>query len=68
METKLETGSYYWQRHPLENIWRVGYVGEDPDGEQWWHLVGTDAIPLAQMNLEGFDWVLIRKPGLGDWS
>ncbi|MFA5404536.1 MAG: hypothetical protein WC358_06345 [Ignavibacteria bacterium] len=48
---------------PFEIIWRVGYVGEDPDENQYLHVTGLN-VPweVNEMDLECFEFVLLESP------
>jgi hypothetical protein len=59
----LVSGKFYWFRQKIENIWRVGYVGEDPDENQYLHVTGLN-VPweVNEMDLECFEFVLLESP------
>lgn len=59
---QLETGSHYWWRHKLERIWRVCYIGNDHDDNQWLHPIDSPPTKLADMDLSCFDWQEIKQP------
>lgn len=59
----LTTGKFYWFRQIHELIWRVGYVGEDPDENQYLHIVGLNKPwEVAKMDLAFFNFIEIEKP------
>lgn len=59
----LETGKFYWFRHDVENVWRVGYVFQDSDENQWLSVIGiSEAWCVSEMNINVFDWVEIEQP------
>lgn len=37
----IESGKHYWIMLNQYHDWKCGYVGEDPDGNQWLHLIGV---------------------------
>ena len=59
---RLETGSHYWWRQNHERIWRVCYIGNDPDDNQWLHPIGSPPMKIADMDLSCFDWQEINQP------
>ena len=61
---RLETGSHYWWRQKHERIWRVCYIGNDPDDNQWLHPIGSPPMKVADMDLSCFDWQEINQPTL----
>lgn len=62
-EPELKTGKFYWFRHKVENIWRVGYVGQDPDENQYLYVTGLDKPwEVDKMDLSYFEFVLLEQP------
>lgn len=60
---EIITGTHYWFRQHHEQIWRIGYVGEDPDHQQWLHILGvSQPLFVPDMILSLFDWIEIPKP------
>ena len=59
---RLKTGSHYWWRQKHERIWRVCYIGNDPDDNQWLHPIGSPPMKIADMDLSCFDWQEINQP------
>lgn len=62
MMKKLQTGKHYWFRDKKEQIWRIVYVGNDPDNAQWLHFIGSPALEVSRMKLGCFEWKEIPKP------
>lgn len=59
----LITGKFYWFRQKYERIWRVGYVGEDPDENQYLYITGlNEPWEVSKMDLEYFTFIEIEKP------
>ena len=59
---RLETGSHYWWSQKHERIWRVCYIGNDHDDNQWLHPIGSPPTKIANMDLSCFDWQQINQP------
>jgi hypothetical protein len=58
----LVTGTHYWFRQLPDPVWRIGYIGEDPDGKQWLHMIGIDPIKVSYMNLNLFQIKKVSTP------
>lgn len=58
----LKTGTHYWYRHKFEQVWRICYIGEDHDHNQYLHPIGSPAMQINDMQLESFDWREIQTP------
>lgn len=64
MQIDLITGKHYWYRNKKtsDRIWRIAYIGNDPDDNQWFFSISCPEIKLSKMNIENFDWVEIKEP------
>ena len=58
---ELKTGQHYWFRQKFEKIWRVCYVGEDPDGGQWLHAIDF-RLEVAKMDPAAFEFTPLDPP------
>lgn len=59
----LVTGKFYWFRQIHEKIWRVGYVGEDPDENQYLYVIGiSEPWIVSEMELEFFNFIEMETP------
>lgn len=63
---RLKTGSHYWWRQKHERIWRVCYIGNDTDDNQWIHPIGSPPMKIADMDLSCFEWQEINLPFVQD--
>jgi hypothetical protein len=62
---RLKGGKYYWFRSKdrmIDPVWRVGYVGYDPDEQRWFYMMCCPPIKLSQMRLRDFEFIEIPKP------
>ena len=59
---ELKTGHHYWFRQTVEMIWRVCYIGEDHDGQQWLHAIDREPNKIFLMDLSQFDFVELESP------
>lgn len=65
--SSLETGQYYWYRTKPDltvdaDVWRPCYVGQDPDGVQWFHGLGLHVIEVSHLNLNNMEFIPLEKP------
>jgi len=59
---ELETGKWYWYKQISDRTWRICYIGEDPDENQWMFMVDRPAMQLDKIDLDFFDFVNIGPP------
>ena len=59
---ELETGKWYWYKQIADTTWRICYIGEDPDENQWMFMVDRPATQLDKLDLDFFDFVNIGPP------
>ena len=60
---KLISGEHYWFQWKVENLWRVCYIGEDPDENQYLHhMIGGEPWLVSNMNLSCFEFIKINQP------
>lgn len=62
----LKSGNHYWWREKISNhigSWKVGYVGEDPENNLWFHMIGTNtAIHICKEFTDHREFKKIRSP------
>jgi hypothetical protein len=58
----LITGKHYWFRQEAERIWRVGYVSQDPDKNQYLIVLDCGSWEVAKMDLNCFEWRELPEP------
>lgn len=61
---KLDTGTHYWWRQKWEKIWRVCYIAEDPDENQWLYPIDMPPMKVSDLTLDCFDWQKIEEPSV----
>ena len=61
-DMKLESGKFYWWRHEFEKIWRICYIYQDYDDNQWLDSIGWPTTKLSDLDLNCFEFIEIPKP------
>ena len=59
---ELETGTWYWYKQIADRTWRICYIGEDPDENQWMFTVDRNSVPLEKLDLNFFDFIHVGPP------
>jgi len=50
-----DAGKYYWAKNKHESVWRVWYIGLDPDDNKWVHQIDIKPLRLDDMDLSEYD-------------